>query len=453
MEDRIIHGFWWLPGKKKEKISGIFFATRDKGLLLELEGNINEEKIIDIENLIILGEDSFGEKITIFQPIQYQSTFSVSNPEGGKSFFRVTRAFIGYHFPKKERIKFDWILYEPYYLLEWMNKRVLNREINSNGFTLIYKHPDNIEIYNSENTRIQIGYGFIGPKIGLPEANSTFSQNAFFIIETKNKSELCFFTNVIIHLDNFLSLTTSQPIFPMRLEGFIKEKKAHFNHENESKVEIIAPELIEHEQERINFTTMLFTYKDIQTNFSEYAKNWFDKKNIMEPILNLFFSPLYSIQKNTVITFLNLTQALETYHIRFFTGEIETPEIQKKLVESILKNAPPEHLEWLKEKLTFPKRPYFAARLKELIKSYPYPVIGRHGSIDYFINDVKNSRNYYTHYDPSLEKKAAKGGYLKGIVLTLGLLLQAFVLKELGIDLVSIREMQKNHGSNIYYWV
>ena len=64
------------------------------------------------------------------------------------------------------------------------------------------------------------------------------------------------------------------------------------------------------------------------------------------------------------------------------------------------------------------------------------------GSHQVFVKRVRDSRNYYTHYDPSLEEKAEKGGRLKGLSMVLGSMLEGVLLLEAGFPLDDVQKMQ-----------
>jgi len=62
--------------------------------------------------------------------------------------------------------------------------------------------------------------------------------------------------------------------------------------------------------------------------------------------------------------------------------------------------------------------PYFQERVQE---------------VDRFVKEVGDSRNYYTHFNPELEKKALKGKDLFDAMENVKLLLLAGVLGRIGI--------------------
>jgi hypothetical protein len=57
-----------------------------------------------------------------------------------------------------------------------------------------------------------------------------------------------------------------------------------------------------------------------------------------------------------------------------------------------------------------------------------------------FVTDFKNARNYYTHYNPKLEKKAASGGALLLLTLQLQALLEMSLLRQLGFPCRAVEE-------------
>ena len=58
-----------------------------------------------------------------------------------------------------------------------------------------------------------------------------------------------------------------------------------------------------------------------------------------------------------------------------------------------------------------------------------------------FIDEFKTSRNYYTHYNPKLEKKAARGSALLLLSIQLQAIIEMSLLRELGFDCRSIGDI------------
>ena len=65
---------------------------------------------------------------------------------------------------------------------------------------------------------------------------------------------------------------------------------------------------------------------------------------------------------------------------------------------------------------------------------------------DAFIEAVKVSRNYYTHYNPRLEKKAARGSALLLLLVQLQAIIEMSLLRQLGFPARAINEIFKCVG-------
>ena len=152
------------------------------------------------------------------------------------------------------------------------------------------------------------------------------------------------------------------------------------------------------------------------------------------------------------MVFLNIVQALETFHARFFYednkekyvasvterfGSLQNyPDIEKLLLCDTQKD---ENCKYI----------ILVSRLNDLL-------IGKYDGLfqDYYVTDaefaqtVADTRHYYTHYGKSKEKKALKGDKLIDAIGILSLLLEYNVCLQLGIDNQSkVREQLRTIAS------
>lgn len=138
------------------------------------------------------------------------------------------------------------------------------------------------------------------------------------------------------------------------------------------------------------------------------------------------------------MVFLNIVQALETFHARFFYGDSKDkyvasvierfgscqnyPDIEKLLLCDTQKD---ENCKYI----------ILVSRLNDLL-------IGKYDGLfcDYYEADanfaqaIADTRHYYTHYGKSKEKKALKGDKLIDAIGILSLLLEYNICLQLGID-------------------
>lgn len=181
-------------------------------------------------------------------------------------------------------------------------------------------------------------------------------------------------------------------------------------------------------QYEYNFTLgQLLPEKDIQKELI-----------LLEPILNLYVSLFKYKDMPTEMVFLNIVQALETFHSRFFYEDSKDkyvasvierfgnyhnyPDIEKLLLCDTQKDKNCKHI-------------ILVSRLNDLL-------IGKYDGLflDYYVTDaefaqtVADTRHYYTHYGKAKEKKALKGDKLIDAIHVLSLLLEYNVCLQLGID-------------------
>lgn len=174
---------------------------------------------------------------------------------------------------------------------------------------------------------------------------------------------------------------------------------------------------------------------------------------LLEPIFNLYLSLFKYMDMPPEMVFLNIVQALETFHARFFYEDSKDkyvasvierfgsrqnyPDIEKMLLCDTQKD---ENCKYI----------ILVSRLNDLL-------IGKYDGLfwDYYVTDaqfaqtVADTRHYYTHYGKSKEKKALKGDKLIDAIRILALLLEYNVCLQLGIDnQAKVRE----HLSSIASW-
>ena len=92
-------------------------------------------------------------------------------------------------------------------------------------------------------------------------------------------------------------------------------------------------------------------------------------------------------------------------------------------------------MEWLKEKLAFANEPTLKNRLEDLIETYSFAYFNeRVNNRETFCKQAKDSRNYYTHFNKDLLRKALNGKELFDLTENLKLLLFSAVFKSIGIE-------------------
>lgn len=179
----------------------------------------------------------------------------------------------------------------------------------------------------------------------------------------------------------------------------------------------------------------------IENNSFEYYFNIYEK---IEPIIELYIEIIESYKISNIGVFLNITQALETYHSRFKAIGIE--DFKKRIDEIILKNRPKECIEKDRKFLLANSKSFVTleSRIADLLIA-DWDIIFDTGNIDFldFPNVIAKTRNYYTHYDENIKDKF-KVLTKEEITIynrTLMYILEYYLLKELGfLDIEKMKQ-------------
>jgi hypothetical protein len=138
-------------------------------------------------------------------------------------------------------------------------------------------------------------------------------------------------------------------------------------------------------------------------------RSWFARQRRLKPVFNLFFGTRYHPDLPLDVRFLLIAQAVETYD--YLRPRKPAQKTLAKHVEGALDRC-----------RTVSKR---------IVGTKP-------GDRQAFIDLFKNTRNYYTHYNPKREKKAAHGAALLLLLRQLQAVIEMSLLRELGFGCRSI---------------
>jgi hypothetical protein len=163
-------GFWWLPNSPENKIYGKLKYIIGKRPTLCLEGAFCENRQKGDFYEIILG-DSSGKRITLRSCLRtdFSRVMVANNPKKYyRSEFAVSVFYVGYHFAKKEDIKFVKLVLEFSEFEEWLGERpfCFDHKTEENEIVLRFHRPRMKEI-SLDEFDIKIGYApSMGEKCG-----------------------------------------------------------------------------------------------------------------------------------------------------------------------------------------------------------------------------------------------------------------------------------------------
>jgi len=427
-------GIWWISNQPDKRIPGILTFIPEEGAILDLMGSFRDSP--DLENIqkieIIHGLTSTGVTITLYKC--EERTFQIHSPGFLISSYNVNFVFINIHFSKSEDIKFKKVYVHFSHLDEWVSISGIdidfnpeNREVNIN-----FRVPDPITVPVGENYKILIKFEPNFPSLFPVQNEACVKQKAFIGIEFIGEQHFAEYKKMIYLLQIFLTLGVSEPVYPLKIRGFIESSS--------QPIEICYQTLYRRSVKKLHPLQMLFSYIDIFEKFPIYIKNWFNKANLLSPVYNLYFGVVYNPNMYLEHSFLNLVQAIEAYHRRIMENYELPEEEHRNRINKILENTPEEYKKWLQEKLAYSNEPSLRKRLKYILGKYSN-IIGFLNDKKSFIHKVVTTRNYLIHYDKNLEKESLRGIELLKTTQILKTLLEICLLDEIGLETDKIKNL------------
>lgn len=163
--------------------------------------------------------------------------------------------------------------------------------------------------------------------------------------------------------------------------------------------------------------------------------NVIKKLEKLEPIFHLYLSLFKYEDMPTEMVFLNIIQAVETFHARFFYNDSKKKYIKSletrygdftdfELYKDLLLSSQQEETPFI---ILFSRINDLLIRAGDVFNEFNY----LDGNL---ARKIVDTRNYYTHYPKNKQSSALKGNKLDEIIYQLNMILQYHVCAQLGID-------------------
>jgi hypothetical protein len=321
-----------------------------------------------------------------------------------------------------------------------------------------YKLPEPIQAA-IDDYMILLDVRATGPTHSIVQKEASIKQRTYIRVEPSGEKSFDEYLDIMVHIQNFLSLGVMSPVYPLVVEGITEVNKEMRNNKAYNPPVKIYYRLsdIPKAPETLLPFNMLFIFKDFSNRFESFLRNWFEKIELLEPVYNLYFGTLYNPRMYLEHRFLSLIQAIESFHQRTYGGDYLSDEDYKKVVYDALVTAIPEEVrsdlkDRLKEYLKYGNEFSLRKRLKEIFDKYQEVLNKFIENRDAFIEKVVDTRNYQTHHDEDLRKCAASGEELYDLSQKLKTLLEICLLTELGFSSEEIKALfsrneRYQHGS------
>jgi hypothetical protein len=479
LETKAYRGTWWIPGDEK-RLSGVLTVTRGDPVLV-VDGGFDPSNRERLEVAKREGaREGKGEVEVGFGTPTAQERIcgsadgtlmtlvgcSVTRSKGGlleydQVTYRARAAILGQAF-EGEGIEFDEIEVRTTELEKWIGHAPFPYETKTtdgpvDGLTeLALVHlirPENIEIPLNDGAIVTLKFALHTSGLGDLTTEATLVYHPWIGVRFSQPRDLEGATRAVWQVRNFLSLAIGKPLAILAVDGYpapSEHADGDEDPEPRERVEILYPVARNPDPpERGVFPwEILFTFGQTRGRLAEVLSAWFGQHELLEPVFALYFGTLYNPELYLEQRFLAFAQAIETYDRRRRPKVKERDRKQHKaLVMEIVAAAPKQERDWLKGKLAWSNDLALAQRLRHILslcKNVTARIVGGDDEDDEeaFVKLVRDTRNYYTHYDPAGKAKAATDPRdLYRLTVQLRAILETIFLRELDFDCTAIEEI------------
>lgn len=421
IETHEFKGWWWLPEEDSTQLPGMLTVTKGAASL-ELMGNFGHEVLAETETEIhlsaglaerkrIVGFSTDGKQITLegHRSAEYVEHF----PGIPVSTYTRYVTLIGKSFAAREKVVFDEISIKASDLNAWTQALgISTTALPKKELGIKFEVPNDIDIPLARGARAFIR--FTGQSQGGARTSKlALTQDAEIHVRFRRRTSLDDVFVRTSQIRNFLSFAIGRPVTIFSVTGYQDD----YLDEHSKRVIPIQllwqvphnpapPDLPRRPQE------MFFTLPEASPDISKVMKSWFVKQARLAPVFNLFFGMQYHPDMYSDVKFLAFAQAVETYDYR--------------------RRRRPGN--WtLAQRMTD-----VLARCQTVSKK----IVGTSpADRAAFIQLFKDSRNYYTHYNPKLETKAATRADLALLTVQLQAIIEMSLLRELGFTIHAIDQI------------
>lgn len=432
-------GTWKIDNSNKHYHGDLYLNKGEGGIVLYIRipnnGPIMSYLELPLTIPFIAGSTANGAEFTLVdcERISTQSRIGSEEVFGYQAKFLIE----GVSFNKEEKIKFTKMRISIPGIIQWGDASNYVIPDIGNRETLIgLKIIDPIEIYSCKDYTLSYDLTFNSP-FEMMREEIILKQTPYLIIEAQSGQPIEWFMKIANQMKRLIEIAAG---IPLGFDSMVVESP-EINYELEDVKKHIRPLEVVHAFKQ-NISKENNTKKklkhDFLFNLSELRQGdfpkWQEVSAIMEPIIELYIDSLYNRELSVSRHFLNMIQALETYHSRRIAYSLDD---FKKRVEQLLEVRPEPFREQDKKFLLEGCRGFVTlrCRLADLLLA-EYTFIFHTG--DFKLTDfpqiVAKTRNYYTHYNQNLEHKALKGEELITAFHILRNILEYYLFKEFGFD-------------------
>lgn len=440
-------GAWWDSAHPNERCAGelrlggfgrieLFLESVALHASTELAGLDDKS-----ESRTYHGHDEHGHPWTLLGCVGAGSTKSAAFTTRRRT---VSHAVRGMHRLTLDEVTFDEVQLDFTDLQEWLCTPILREKHPREAGQIVVEHPPETE----RVMRMQRGYSLVLRMWlggGANDEGLRFNCQQAFELRFDAPTSLRQLKDMVLDLQWFLTLARGEPVQVLKVTGFRKDLNT---------LGTDFPEIIEvyqgwSGQETASRTRyrweMLFNADDLGEQLGPMLDRWHTYRDRHAAVLSCYFATRFNEHLYTNHEFLFLAHALELYHQLNFPGNHQSPAEFEARIDAIVAAVPGE-TEWLRARLGGANRLTLADRLRRLLEARHAVIGDLIPDAEKFVAAVRDTRNYYTHYDEDLRKKGrvAEGVDLMKLSVCMRALLEACFLSDLGAPEKAVKRVLKD---------
>lgn len=441
-------GFFWLPTEPENQLPGSLRISVAGDVTLEVSG-VFGDPLFAVQDMLGVDPPPKGEKPNLKRIVgnvekdgavildecnrldgSINFTGALSN-----SIYRAKFAFIGGNYDTAIDLEFSELRLSIEGLSEWLSTTgiCVNSNLEQGSGSISFHTPESISIRLANEFDITFSFFMAFPSLSGLTTTATVTQSSYMGLRPNTPQSIDYYLPLLLKLSDFLYFAIDQPVSINSITGFLNGKKKSTERPR-SPIQVYCQASSRPETwTEIQWYDVLLTYGHIADQCEETLTKWLETYETLEPALNLYFASRSNAWQYRDVRFLHLAQAAETLHRRS-SNDTEMPkdEFNSLLIE-LLENCPIARQEFVREKFSFANELSLRKRITSLIEPFQ-EFFGSQDEATSFVSKVVHTRNYFTHYNQSLEGKAAKREDLWKLCQKLEALFQLHLLGLVGID-------------------
>ena len=429
MDDIRATGWWWLPETPEARRVGNLTVT-EREIRLEVAGVLSDTRSASDRYPAVHGTlDSDSRDITLWGG-------DVARAWGGTEASAETAWFgcaaSGGHLPPEDSIAFSGIRVRISNAVEWARSRPIVEHLPGDQELVRVSDPQRVTA-QLRNAQITI---LIGHTWTLNGDAYKVERVVQFEAKGEARSSRDWWNDFVRPMHLFMSLACDLPCAVTKLEVTAPELDRQLTGDRtiptwiELSATGQAPKV---EPLDAQPWQMLLPYSQFQDRMPELLRRWFEVyPRLKEPLS--FLLDLYPGGHHTFLEnrFLTVAQSAELLHRRIFDKSSTPSAEHKDRLGRITQAVQSGDRAWLKQKLAWSHEPTVRERFEALVAYSQDAALSRRRPD--LAKVSANTRNYLTHYTPSLRRWAAQDEELFWVTEELAYVLQACVLLQLGLE-------------------